>query len=230
MTTPRPCAPASALSVPTSPSSPPVASRICSSGWTLEAGWSAGTNRSSPHQTWTRCQSIRSRSGGEPRARYIGAAAEPPVVTQCATPRASIADRMPSAMAVAAAMTAASGSGSTRSWGRAGSVGISGSLGASERVVGQCWGPMSWAALRIVSTASGSRPPVSSASPEQVDLAPSRGLERAVDRLDAVEPGVDVDVVGLGGDVGAQLAAPPLGEDLDPQRRARRASSRRSAA
>ena len=76
--------------------------------------------------------------------------------------------------------------------------------------------------MRIVSTASGSRPPVSSASPSRSTSVRARRLERAVHRLDAVEPGVDVDVVGLGGHVGPELGAAPLGEDLDPQRRAGR--------
>ena len=54
---------------PMSESSPPLSSRICSSGRTLDNGWSVGTNRSSPHQTWTRPQSSASRSGGSPRWR-----------------------------------------------------------------------------------------------------------------------------------------------------------------
>ena len=32
-------------------------------GITLDSGWSAGTNRSSPHQVWIRDQSSVSRSG-----------------------------------------------------------------------------------------------------------------------------------------------------------------------
>ena len=40
-----------------------------------------------------------------------------------------------------------------------------------------------------------------------------------VERLHAVLPDADVDGLGLGGDVGPQLGAAPLGEQLDPQRR-----------
>ena len=81
-------------------------------------------------------------------------------------------------------------------------------------------GPASRAAMRIVPTASGSRPPASSASPSRSTSVAARRLERAVDRLDAVQPGVDVDVLGLGGDVRPQLRAAPLGEQLHAQRRA----------
>ncbi len=38
-------------------------------GTTLDSGWFAGTNRSSPHQVWTRDQSTASDSGGSPSAR-----------------------------------------------------------------------------------------------------------------------------------------------------------------
>ena len=68
-TTPKPCPYASAFCVPDAASSPPVTSRICSSGMTLDSPWSAGTNRSSPHHTWTFDQSTRSRSGDVPSRR-----------------------------------------------------------------------------------------------------------------------------------------------------------------
>ena len=64
---------------------------------------------------------------------------------------------------------------------------------------------------------------------EQVDVAAPGGQEVPVEGLDAVLPDADVDGLGLGRDVGAQLRAASLGEQLDPQRRARRASSRRPA-
>ena len=67
--TPCPCPPTSDDADPLFASSPPDASRICSSGATFESGWSYGTNRSSPHQTWTRPQSSDSRSGSVPRRR-----------------------------------------------------------------------------------------------------------------------------------------------------------------
>ena len=55
---------------------------------------------------------------------------------------------------------------------------------------------------------------------QQLDLAPARCEEMPVERLDAVLPDADVDGLGLGGDVGAQLGAAPLGKQLDAERRA----------
>ena len=57
---------------------------------------------------------------------------------------------------------------------------------------------------------------------EQVDLGHPRREEVPVERLDAVEPDADVDRLGLGGHVGPQFRASPLGQELDAQRRPRR--------
>ena len=54
---------------------------------------------------------------------------------------------------------------------------------------------------------------------QQVDLATPRRAELAVEHLDAVLPDPHVDGLGLGGHVGPQLRAAPLGEQLDAQGR-----------
>ena len=41
----------------------PIASRMSSTGLTLDSGWSRGTYRSSPHQTWTTGHGTASRNG-----------------------------------------------------------------------------------------------------------------------------------------------------------------------
>ena len=67
-------------------------------------------------------------------------------------------------------------------------------------------------------TATGIAPPGLDRLGQQVDLGPARRPEAPVERLDAVLPDADVDRLGLGGDVGPQLGAAPLGQQLDPQR------------
>src|SRR4051794_22927841 len=57
---------------------------------------------------------------------------------------------------------------------------------------------------------------------EEVDVAPARSDERAVERLDPVDPDADSDGFLLGGDVGAELRAATLGEQLDAERGPRR--------
>ena len=80
--------------------------------------------------------------------------------------------------------------------------------------------PASLAAMRIASREIRSTPPASTASASR-STSVRRGREEGpVEGLDAVEPDADVDRLGLGGHVGAQLGAAPLGEDLDPQGRA----------
>ena len=59
---------------------------------------------------------------------------------------------------------------------------------------------------------------------QQVGVRPPRGPEMAVERLDAVLPDADVDGLGLGGHVGPQLRPATLGQQFDPERRARAAS------
>ena len=54
---------------------------------------------------------------------------------------------------------------------------------------------------------------------EQVDVAAPAAEEVPLERLDAVLPDAHVDGLGLGGDVGPQLGAAPLGEQLDAERR-----------
>ena len=85
----------------------PIPSRMSSSGFTLESGWSRWTKRSSPHQTWTLCQGTWSWNGGCIRSRYNPSGDEPPVVAQSARPRARTAP----ARAVAVSSAAASGDG-----------------------------------------------------------------------------------------------------------------------
>ena len=80
--------------------------------------------------------------------------------------------------------------------------------------------PASFAAMRIASREIRSTPPASTASASR-----STSVRRAARnaRSSASTPSsqtADVDRLGLGGHVGAELGAAPLGEDLDPQRRA----------
>src|SRR2546423_1216901 len=57
---------------------------------------------------------------------------------------------------------------------------------------------------------------------QQIDVGPPRRVEAALQGVDAVLPDPDVHGLLLGGDVRAQLRTAPVGEQLDPERRARR--------
>src|SRR5215204_1757551 len=129
-------------------------------------------------------------------------------------------------MSVAAAAATASASGRTRSSGRAWSVGITGSLDRGRRWMGSAVGADELRGLANRVDRERVAAPGLQRLAEQVDLATARRLEGAVDRLDAVQPRVDMDVVGLGGDVSPELAAPALREELDAQRRAWRHGGR----
>ena len=139
---------------------------------------------------------------------------DPPVVAQSARPRASTASR-----------SASDGAGDRLGSSR-GRVGDDDDLGVAHRCdrVGRDGG----AADRRAPSATGSRPAGLDRLGEQLHLGPPRRQECPVEGLDAVLPDPDVDGLGLGGHIGPQLRAAPLGEQLDAQRRARRASARRS--
>ena len=89
-----------------SPSS--SASRPCRS---LRSGESAGTNRSSPHHTWTPDQSTASRTGDAATARSVAMPRLPPVTTTCSGDRTDCRSisRTRSRAAVASATVVASG-------------------------------------------------------------------------------------------------------------------------
>ena len=57
---------------------------------------------------------------------------------------------------------------------------------------------------------------------QQVDVVPARGVEPALEGVDAVLPDADVDGLLLRGDVGPELGAAPVREELDAEGRARR--------
>ena len=57
---------------------------------------------------------------------------------------------------------------------------------------------------------------------QQVDVGPARGVESALEAVDAVLPDARVDGLLLGGDIGPELRAAVVGAQLDPERRARR--------
>src|SRR5258705_7320965 len=57
---------------------------------------------------------------------------------------------------------------------------------------------------------------------EQVDVGPPRRVEAALQRMDPVLPDPDVDGLLLGRDVGPELGAAPVGQQLDPEGRPRR--------
>ena len=54
---------------------------------------------------------------------------------------------------------------------------------------------------------------------QEVDVGPARGVEAALEAVDAVLPDADVDRVLLGGDVGPELGAAAVRAELDPERR-----------
>ena len=175
---------------------------------TFDSGWSAGTKRSSPHHTWTGRPVAPARAAAMSRRRAVDRAVPPSRRSSTSARRLAPRSRP------GGPRRSRPRPPRPRHRGRAGRAARAGrgrrasvAASASAERVGQCSGPMSCG--RHADRVDGDRvaPAGLERLAQQVDVAPARGLERAVDRLDAVEPGVDVDVVGLGGDVGAELGA-----------------------
>ena len=132
---------------------------------------------------------------------------EPPVVAQCATPRTAIASAEDARDLLGGCRGHRLGRGQHAELRQPVRRRVTAGRPRSPRPSGSC------------PTASGSRPPVSIASPSRSTSVRRGALNVRSIACDPVVPGVDVDVLGLGGHVGPQLGPAPLGEELDPQRR-----------
>ncbi len=139
----------------------PMSSRMSSNGLTLDAGWSRGTKRSSPHQTWTSVPRHRRRRAA---ARPAGGRSRPASTRRSSPSRRGPAGRRhrPGSVAIRSATSAGAGL----------RIGDDRQLRTAHGAPHS--DPTMAAAERSAPTATGSRPPDLDRLVEELDLGSPR--------------------------------------------------------